>query len=309
MEILTSSFGFCIGINRAYREMNARALAEAPFTAAHQNSANGYDTLRRIERAEPELLSRYPGLAEVKVTHDPAGVQAGERLVLGFHGLAPEDKAGLVASGVDLVDDLICPFIAKLDRVVEQHVSAGFDVAMVGSPVNHHLATARKLAAQHGRRCFAIVNAEDIDALPFADGRPIVLVGEVTGNTEVFHETMARIEALKLPVKVKKTMCADSYGRQRNAAELAQQADLVVLVDDGGDGSRSVFEVCSRVNARVNRIKSKTEIDRQWFAGVAKVAVVGGILIPDWTITEVAQHIRGICASDTTVSQQTNIPS
>ena len=295
MEILTSSFGFCIGINRAYREMSKRALAEPPFTVAHQNSANAFDTLRRIDRREPELLDRYPGLERVAVTHDLASLQPEQRLVLGFHGLPPEDKAGLSTKRVDLLDDLICPFIAKLDRVVESHVSAGFDVAMVGSPVNHHLATARKLAVQHGRRCFAIVKAEDIDALPFADGRPIVLVGEVTGNTEVFHETIARIETLKLPVKVKRTMCADSYGRQRDAVELAEKADVVVLIDDGGDGSRSVYEVCSRVNDRVHRIRAKDEVEPDWFAGAGKVAVVGGILIPDWTIADVAQHISDVC--------------
>jgi 4-hydroxy-3-methylbut-2-enyl diphosphate reductase len=283
-----------MGINRAYSGMNNRALAEAPFTVVHQNSANEFDTLRRIVGRDPELLNRYPGLDRVAVSFDPGNLHEGDRLVLGFHGLPNEDKHDLTAKGVDLLEDLICPFIAKLDRVVERHVSAGFDVAMVGSADNHHLRTARKFAAAHGRRCFAIVKADDIDVLPFADGVPIVLVGEVTGNTEVFHEAIARIETLKLPLKVMKTMCADSYSRQREAVELAQNTDVVVLVDDGGDGARSVFEVCSRVNGQVHRVRDKRDIQSAWLAGASKVAVVGGILIPDWTINEVAQHIRAM---------------
>lgn len=291
MEILIASTGLCMGIVRAYRGMSSRALAEAPFTVVHQNSANPFDTLRRIERREPELISRFPGLERLKVTYDTDEVEPGERLVLGFHGLEPEDKAAIAARGVNLLDDLICPFIAKLDLLVERHVAAGYDVAMVGSPDNHHLRTARKLAAVHGRRCFAIVKAEDVDALPFADGVPIVLVGEVTGNTEVFHETIQRIEAARLPIKIKKSMCADSYNRQRNARELAMKADVVVIVDDGGDGARSVFEVCSRVNGRVHRIRGTHEICEEWLDGAGTVAVVGGILIPDWTIAEVARHL------------------
>ena len=294
MEVLTASRGFCMGIERAYRRMNARALAEEPFSVAHQNSANPFDTLRRIEKGDPDLLLRYPGLARLSVKHGVDKIAADERLVLGFHGLPPEDKA-IVEAKADLLDDLICPFIEKLDRVVEKHAKEGFDIAMVGSPDNHHLRTARKLAADNGRRCYAIVKAQDIEALPSAE-RQIVLVGEVTGNTEVFHQTLDLINASKLQIKVRKTMCADSYSRQRDASDLAKRADVVVLVDDGGDGARSVFEVCARVNARVHRVKDKDEIESAWFEGATSVAVVGGILIPDWTVVDIAEHLRTLGA-------------
>jgi hypothetical protein len=65
MEVLTASVGFCLGITRAYREMNKRALAEAPFAVAHQNAGGEFDTLSRIERREAGLLDagrrRSPG--------------------------------------------------------------------------------------------------------------------------------------------------------------------------------------------------------------------------------------------------------
>jgi (E)-4-hydroxy-3-methyl-but-2-enyl pyrophosphate reductase len=296
IEILTRDSGHCIGIQRAYREMSRRASAEAPFTVTHQNSANPFDTLRRIERREPELLARYPGLDRLSVKYDPSEVEANERLVLGFHGLPPEEKDALNARGVDIVADYICPFIAKLDKLVERHVAAGFDVAMVGSPDNHHLRTAAMLAARQGRRCFPIIRAEDVDALPCSDedGPPIVLMGQVTGNTQVFHETIARIETLRLPIKIVKTMCSDSYRRQTSAFELAQRADLVVLVDDGGDGALSVYEVCRRANSNIYRVRQASDVKREWFSGVKKVAVVGGILVPDWTIAEVSRQIAAL---------------
>lgn len=296
MEVLTAPTGFCMGIERAYRGMSKRAQHEPPFTVTHQNARNPNDTLLRIEMREPELMRRYPGLDRLSVARDADAIEPGARVVLGFHGLEPDDKRRLATNGVVLLDDLICPFIAKLDRVVERHVAAGYDVAMVGSPDNHHLRTARKLAVAHGRRCFAIVEVQDIEALPIADGRPIVLVGEVTGNTQVYREVIARIEEKKLPIKIKRTMCADSYARQSSASELAGQVDVVLLIDDGGDGSRSVYEVCTRVNHRVHRIRDRQDIDRAWVADAAKVAVVGGILIPNWTIAEVARYVREMVA-------------
>jgi 4-hydroxy-3-methylbut-2-enyl diphosphate reductase len=87
-------------------------------------------------------------------------------------------------------------------------------------------------------------------------------------------------------------MCSDSYSRQRTAVELAQQADVVILLDDGGGAAQSVFEVCSRVNKRVHRVRSKEEIKPAWFEGAEKAAIIGGILVPSWSIEDAAAYVR-----------------
>jgi 4-hydroxy-3-methylbut-2-en-1-yl diphosphate reductase len=66
----------------------------------------------------------------------------------------------------------------------------------------------------------------------------------------------------------------------------------VLVVDDGGGASQSVYEVCTQVNGRVYRISSKEEIQREWFEGIISVAVVGGILVPQWTIDEMAAYLQ-----------------
>jgi 4-hydroxy-3-methylbut-2-en-1-yl diphosphate reductase len=294
MEVVTANSGLCIGIHRAYRGINERALNEGPFTVTHQNSAMEFDTLRRIERRDPELFKRYPGLERVSVGLAVDKLQPDERVVIGFHGLPNEAKEDLAARGVNVLQDMICPFIAKLDKVVERHVHAGYDVAIVGTRDNHHCRTATKIAGEHGRKCFVIERVEDIESIAFQEGQPVVLVGQVTGNTEIFHAVIAVVQERALPIKIMKTMCSDSYGRQGNAVELAASADVVVLVDDGGDGSQSVFEVCSRVNSRVHRLRSKDQLTTEWFENANKVAVVGGILVPEWVIDDVAQHGRGM---------------
>ena len=295
MEVLTANAGFCLGITRAYREMNDRALSEAAFAVAHQNAGGEFDTLSRIERREPELLARYPGLNNVSVPADLSTLGQGDRLVLGFHGLKKDAKESLAARGVDLVDDLICPFIAKLDRVVERLASQGFDILIVGTKDNHHCRVAKKIADEHQRRCYVIEQAADMDSLPH-DDRPLALVGQVTGNTETFTEVIERIRTTDLPVKVVKTMCSDSYSRQKTAAELAREADLVILLDDGGGAAQSLFEVCSRINERIYRVRSKEDIRPEWLDGMRRTAIIGGILVPQWSIDETARHVRTMCA-------------
>jgi 4-hydroxy-3-methylbut-2-en-1-yl diphosphate reductase len=292
MEVLTAGGGFCLGITRAYRAMNERALSEAPFKVAHQNSGGEFDTLRRIESRDPALLAQYPGLGKLSVAREPAALAQGDRLVLGFHGLPEQTKAELAARGVDLLDDLICPFIAKLDRVVERLARDGFDIAIVGKRDNHHCREAARIAERYRRRCFVIERADDVDAL--AEAGQVALVGQVTGNTELFAEVIERIRTSNVPVKVVKTMCSDSYARQQAAVALARRADVMILLDDGGGAAQSVFEVCSRINPRVHRVRSKEEIRPEWFAAARAAAIVGGILVPQWSIEEAAQHVRAM---------------
>jgi 4-hydroxy-3-methylbut-2-en-1-yl diphosphate reductase len=294
MEVLTAGEGFCLGITRAYRRMNERALDEAPFDVAHQNSADDFDTLTRIERRDPQLLAQYPGLGKLSVARNVSALDAGDRLVLGFHGLNKETKASLEARGVDLLEDLTCPFIARLDRVVERLAGEGFDIAIVGLKDNHHCRVARRVAEEHQRRCYVIEQPTDLDAIPTDDNRLVALVGQVTGNTEVFTQVLDRIRSSGAPIKVVKTMCSDSYGRQRKAAELARQADVVILLDDGGGAAQSLFDVCSRINKRVHRVRSKEDIRADWFDGARTAAVVGGILVPSWTIEEAARLVRAM---------------
>jgi 4-hydroxy-3-methylbut-2-enyl diphosphate reductase len=294
VEILTEGAGFCLGIARAYRKMSERALSEGPFNVAHQNAGGEFDTLTRIERREQELMAEYPGLREISVVRDVSKLGEGERLVLGFHGLNKDAKQQLGARGVDLVEDLTCPFIAKLDRVVERLAAEGFDIAIVGLKDNHHCRVANKIAGEHGRRCFVIERAEEIDAVPAGQGTPIALVGQVTGNTQVFLAVIERVRASQMPIKIVKTMCSDSYARQTAAIDIARQADLVILLDDGGGAAQSLFEVCSRINKRVYRVKSKEGIQPQWFEGARKTAVLGGILVPAWMIADAVRHVEAM---------------
>jgi 4-hydroxy-3-methylbut-2-enyl diphosphate reductase len=291
VDVATASVGFGFGIVRAYRLMNRRALDDGAFFVAHQNSGGEWDTLRRIERRDAALLRRYPALEKVSVVHEVAGLGEGARLVLGFHGLPGATKQELARRGVTLLDDLQCPFIARLNSVLERLVTDGFDILIVGRSENHHCREVRQLAAQHGRRCFVIETPEDIEAVPI-DGGSLALVGQVTGNTQTFAEAVQRLAAKKVPVKIVKTICGDSYLRQRIAMSLARDADVVILVDDGGGAAESLFEVCAPFGRPVRRVRGKEEIRREWFEGAHKVVVVGGILVPDWALDKIAEHIR-----------------
>lgn len=299
MEITKAEIGFCVGITRVYRLMDKIAADQGSFHATHQcsspHSNMEMDTLKRIERKDQPLFELYPNLEKVSVVDDVTQLRKGDKLVLGFHGLPNHIKDQVKEKGVTLLADLQCPFIARLNRVVEQLVAEGFDILIVGKKENHHCRDAQKTAGQYGRRCLVIEKPEDTESITYDEGRRWALVGQVTGNTLTFGEVVERLREKEIPVKIVRTVCSDSYLRQGIAINFAKDADVVVVVDDGGAASQSVFEVCSQLSKKVQRIRSKEDIKREWFEGVHKVAIVGGILVPQWSIDKVARHIKEIC--------------
>src|SRR5215831_19142206 len=140
-----------------------------------------------ITRAYREMSKRALAEAPFAVAHQNAGGEF--------------DTLSRIARRVELLDDLICPFIEKLDRVVGRLAKEGFDIAIVGTKDNHHCRVAKKVADEHGRRCYVIERADDVDVLPNEKGRRIALVGQVTGNTEIFTEVIERIRSSKAPIK------------------------------------------------------------------------------------------------------------
>ena len=297
MKIITATIGFCLGIEQAYQAMNRIAADRQSTFAVHQCTSphkNGeWDTLSRIEHEDTRLFARYPNLRNVSVldSHDLSNLHNGDVVVVGFHGVGQRVRERLEEVGV-VLDDRQCPFISRLNETITTLVTEGFDVIIFGKRENHHCLEANRLAETHGRRCVVAERPEDIETMPNEKERKWAFVGQVTGNTLEYDRVKQALREKNIPVKVVETVCSDSYLRQNMAIKLAQEADVVILVDDGSGSSLSVFEVCTEQEARVYRIRSKMDIQREWFAGIKKVVVVGGILVPQWTLDEVVQHME-----------------
>ncbi len=297
MKIITATIGFCVGIEQAYRAMDRVAADRASTFVVHQCTSPHknveWDTLKRIEHEDAQLFARYPNLKKVSVLdpHDLSKLESGDVVVVGFHGVEQGVQERLERVGV-VTDDRQCPFISRLNDVIKTLVAEGFDIIIFGKRENHHCREAARIAEMHGRQCVVAERPEDIETMPNEKERKWAFIGQVTGNTLEYDRVKRMLLARNSQIKIIETVCSDSYLRQDIAVKLAQEADIVIVVDDGSGSSLSVFEVCAEQEARVYRIRSKADIQLEWFAGVKKAAVVGGILVPQWTLDEVAQHME-----------------
>jgi 4-hydroxy-3-methylbut-2-enyl diphosphate reductase len=294
MQILVTETGFCWGVELAYQRIDKLAAGTEAVKATHRGGPKGFDTVRRIA-TDPELIRRYPALAKVQVVDDLSEVGDGETAAIGHQGLDPA-KLGIARDRGVKITDHKCPFIASFDKKIELLAKSGFDLIAFGKPGNHHCEDAKAAAAAAGR---VGVIAEDVAAIGEClrePNRNWACVAQVTGNTEIWNKFRRDLERVGVPVKIVDTICTDTYERQQEAETLAAKADLVVVVDDTGGASTSVFEVVQRVNANCLRHKPDAALPIERLRDAKTIAVVCGILVPKWTVDRVVDDIRRACA-------------
>ena len=303
MDIQVAQIGLCWGIDRAYQLMakDSLVMPDKALYATHRSALPGtnqdLDTLGRIANREPHTLEAYPGLESITVLADLSSLGKGDSVALGFHGISKEEVADLKARGVE-VRDHKCPFIADLDKQMEKAVAVGFNLVFMGKLTSHHARYACEVAERDGRRCVVINTVEELTAIQPASGERWALFAQVTGNTLLWEQLVKANKETGLAEMVVATLCSDSFDRQTEALALADSCDGILLVDDGGGGSSSVYDLVSARKIMVWRLRWREDgtwkeaVDMNWFAGLGRLGMIGGINIPSWALAEVKRHIE-----------------
>jgi len=294
MEIVKAKTGFCYGILRAYKQINELVEQEFSVYVGHkckvEHKNNEWDVFYRIEKRDPVLLANFPNLERVKVVHDFDTLSHGDHLVVGHHGLMAELMTDLIDRGV-IIHNFKCPFIKKMDEISETLASEGYNLIAFGKPGNHHCLYSRMAAERVGRVCLISEDAALILKEIGQSDQKWACVGQVTGNVNSWNDFAEQLKVADIDVRIIDTVCADSHARQAEAIAIAKEAEAVIVVDDGGGASTSIFETCAAINSNTYRIGSHATLPEGWDSKITKIGIVGGILVPTWVIDQTAQDL------------------
>ncbi len=292
MEVFVATTGFCWGIELTYRRLDKLSADGGSVKATHRGGARPeWDPIRRIATGDPELIVRYPRLAHVGVVDHLDAIDGTEIAAIGHQGVDHDLIDAARARGV-AVHDFKCPFIVRYDKVTDALVAEGYDLIAFGKPNNHHCLYAQDAATRGGRSALIAEDARAIQQELHDPARKWACVAQVTGSIQQWQRFQAALQASGIPVRIIDTACSDSRDRQAEAAELAARADAVVVVDDGGGATTSVWETCHAINPNTFRYDPSEPLCSEWFSNAKSVAVLCGILVPIWILDRVAADIR-----------------
>jgi len=275
MEIITArSAGFCFGVRRAVK-MAEQAAEQYGGCVSLGPLIHNDDAVRELERRG------------VRVVDSVDEVREGEAVVIRSHGVGPQVYEQLKAKNAVIID-ATCPDVAKVHKRAQEEAAAGRKVFVVGE-AKHPEVTAIS-AWCGGAEVFE--TPEDAErfakAYPAFADMPVSLVCQTTALRANFEFSVKFIKKLCTNCKIFDTMCRTTFERQREAAELAEKCDaMVVIGGKNSANSRKLAETCRASCDKVFFIENAAELDVSALAGCDTVGVTAGASTPEWIIKEV----------------------
>jgi 4-hydroxy-3-methylbut-2-enyl diphosphate reductase len=274
MEVLRAArLGMCFGV----RDAIALALEHAdasPLTILGDLVHN------------PTVLSELEAKG-VEVARDLADVKTPTVMVTA-HGTSQRTLTRTRALGLTVVE-ATCPLVHVAHRAVAALVRDGYHVVIVGQ--RDHVEVR---GVTDDLETFDVV-LDDEDVLALEEHPRIGVAAQTTQSVEKVRHIVDLIRR-RFPqseVRFIDTVCKPTKERQSAAVEMAQKADVVIVVGGrSSNNTRELVRTCSRHCERVHHVQTDDDVRPEWFEGARIVGLTAGTSTPDDVIDRVESRIR-----------------
>lgn len=271
---LAESAGFCFGVKRA---------TGMAFDASEQH--NQICSLGPIIHS-PQLVKKLEeqGVEVIRNVEDITG----GAVIIRSHGVTLGELEAILKRELEVVD-ATCPFVKKAQQDADRLSREGYAVIIVGEQEHPEV----QGIVSYARECkvFVVATPEEAEALPHLG--KIGLVAQTTQSFENFSKVVDVCLGKGKEIRVFNTICSATSVRQNEARQIAQQADLMLVI--GGFNSANttrLAQICQEIQPKTYHVETAEDIQQEWFDQVASVGITAGASTPQWIIEEVVNRVQ-----------------
>ena len=231
------------------------------------------------------------GSRGVQIAQQVAAVET-RTVMITAHGASDRAVGRARERGLAVVE-ATCPLVRLAHRAVAKLARDGYHPVIVGK--RDHVEV-RGLTED--LEDFDVV-LSDADVLELREQARFGVAAQTTQPIERVRE-LVRLIRRRFPnaeVRFIDTVCRPTKQRQHSAVEVAQQADVVVVI--GGAHSNNTHELvktCGRYCGHVYHVQTASDLREEWFQGAQTVGVTAGTSTPDASIDEVEQWLNQLAS-------------
>lgn len=279
MKILRAEhYGMCFGVRDAIA-LALRQAAQAPLTILGELVHN--------ETILGQLRSR-----GIQIQNSVEAVETQVAMVTA-HGASQTALRRARDQGLTVVE-ATCPLVHLAHRSVTRLVQEGYYPVIIGKKGHVEVRGLTEDLAE----CDIILTEEDVARM--TERARYGVAAQTTQSIQWVRHLVDCIRQ-RFPsseVRFIDTVCQPTKQRQAAAVEMAQQAEVVVVV--GGRASNNTAELtrsCRKYCERVYQVQNETELRAEWFVGVQIVGLTAGTSTPDSAIDAVERRIQELAAA------------
>ena len=272
--IQAKSAGFCYGVERAVN-LAIKTAQDKGSCVMLGSIIHNANVVAQLE----QLGARQIDSAEAIRTEDTVLIRA--------HGEKKDVFAHLHEIGAECVD-ATCPNVLRLQQLVAHADEEGSTPIIIGEP--HHPEVMG--VASWSERSQVFDGPDELQKWlkedPARCHLPIVAVAQTTCIRSIWETSAEILKKECTNVKLFDTICNATHKRQSEAAELAGQVDVMVIVGDRKSANtKHLTEICGRNCSRVYQIESAAELKPEFFANCSVAGLTAGASTPAGIIKEV----------------------
>lgn len=281
--MLANPRGFCAGVDRAIAIVErALELFGPPIYVRHEVVHNRFvvDGLRARGAVFVEELDAVP---------------AGSTLIFSAHGVSQALRQAAAARGLK-VFDATCPLVTKVHIEVARHSRAGREVILIGHRGHPEVeGTLGQYDPGHGGGIYIVETVDDVAKLQVKNPEDLAFVTQTTlsmdDTAQIIRALQERFPAVQGPKK--DDICYATQNRQDAVRELAQRADLLLVVGSpNSSNSNRLREVAEREGIPAYLIDGPEDIQPAWLQGRERIGLTAGASAPEVLVSQVIEHLR-----------------
>jgi len=278
---VAKSAGFCFGVSRAVELVEKAA-----------QSGKRVCTLGPIIHNRHQV-NRFEEMG-VQVIDSPVQAHPGDTVIIRSHGVTRSVYQQLERQGVEIID-ATCPFVKRIHGIVSNAREEGRLPVIIGTRAHPEV----EGIAGWCDECRIFETPEELEKWANSPNTnpdlAICMVCQTT-STEFLWKTCVKIAKKQFTnLKIFDTICKATESRQSEAADLSTKCQAMVVVGDTHSSNTGrLAMICREHCDRVVMVDNATELDPDFFRGVADVGITAGASTPAWIIKEVNKTMSEI---------------
>ncbi|MCR4881147.1 MAG: 4-hydroxy-3-methylbut-2-enyl diphosphate reductase [bacterium] len=279
--------GFCYGVKRAI-DLTTKIKQDNP-------QKNVYILGELIHNNQ--VIENLKNLG-IKVIYDIEDIVEPQNsiCIIRTHGATPEDINKIQSKGCEILD-ATCVDVKKVQEKAKSLIQEGYKLIIIGKN-NHPEVIGIKAHAEENQTGKALVLscAKDVEEYieEIKSAKKIGIVIQTTQKTENLQNILAEVAKYAKELKVYNTICPTTSNRQKEAKNLAQEVELMIVVGSKTSANTShLAEILSNITPTIH-IETEDEIDNfeKQIIEAKSIGVTAGASTPEYIINNVIKKIE-----------------
>ncbi|MDR2990212.1 MAG: 4-hydroxy-3-methylbut-2-enyl diphosphate reductase, partial [Providencia alcalifaciens] len=285
--LMANPRGFCAGVDRAISIVErALEIYGAPIYVRHEVVHNRYvvDDLRQRGAIFIEEISEVPD---------------GSILIFSAHGVSQAIRQEARSRDLTMLFDATCPLVTKVHMEVARASRKGKEAILIGHAGHPEVEGTMGQYNNPEGGMYLVESPEDVWKLQVKDENNLSFMTQTTLSVD---DTSDVIDALtrRFPNIVgprKDDICYATTNRQEAARELAEKADIVLVVGSkNSSNSNRLAELASRMGKAAFLIDGAEDIQTEWLKDKKIIGLTAGASAPDILVRQVIDRLKELGA-------------